>query len=863
MTRQRFVLSITPVVNEDGSTAEFLFSPDSWCTAPTDTPPNKPVPGLLRNPGTLRRELFQGQGVTGAIAPSFGAVELANPAPDATAAGELDDWIDYGVAGATVTLRWGPVGGAYPGDYTTVYIARGHSFVADADTITIRLRDDLQLLDQPVITDGFAGTGGIEGYGAVAKRKQFVAGDPGFIVPILVDPIKQIYYVQSTGTGGLDDSWKTNTGVEVNAFDVFVNGVEVTRSATDYSSAAEMLSTPPAEGFVRYWFGPDSATLPGYKDGPVYFRLVGSISGDVRVFAYGSPQDADTARLGTPRASFNASLLALRAGVAPGNIGSGASFSVVAQLVDDSTTVLDLLTDQAKNLQAWFGFDRLGIFRSGFLLDPASTSAYYGTTPGLLSSTPPADSVSVYTFTERDIRGLRREPPAGLDVPVWSVAVTAGQTWPSQIAGGASDTLRDALQRQVWSSFSGVAAGTKLRDPGAVHVDVEIKSRLIQSAQDMRLWLERFLALYGGQRHFYSFTTPLSDDLLALDLHHCVTLQHRRFGLDAGAKFRIVSITIDCAAPVPVMQFVLWGGTPGRYTGGSSSSTPSGGGGGSGGSGGSGDGGTFVSPLLSLASIGLFTGTMFGTSSVEGASIGTIDDFTGEASGQALTDPYFADVILLVQGGTPASGELQDLSTYGDTITINNYADWSSAQTRFGENTLLTTTIHAGIDSLSSVGVASRFGRATGDKFTIECWVYLDTLENFASSSYFFRWSHSSGNIMDLGTYGNAAPSKLRIRNGADAPIESVNISKGAWHFVQVNIDGSSYTVDLDGTEVYSGTNNYNIDNTGTFYFNAASFNATGSSSGPATLVYQAPLRVTKGVLRARGSVPTGLFPTS
>lgn len=57
---KRFVLSITPTVNDDGSTLQYLFSPDSWATKPTDTPPNKPVMGLLKNPGTLRRELFAG-----------------------------------------------------------------------------------------------------------------------------------------------------------------------------------------------------------------------------------------------------------------------------------------------------------------------------------------------------------------------------------------------------------------------------------------------------------------------------------------------------------------------------------------------------------------------------------------------------------------------------------------------------------------------------------------------------------------------------------------------------------------------------------------------------------------------------------
>lgn len=632
--RRRFVLAVSPVVADDGSTALHLFSADHWTTAPTDTPANTPVRGLLGNPGTLRRELFSGARVTGAITPSWGNVTLANPAPDAAGAGELDEWVDYGLAGADVTLYWGPVGGAFPATYTVVYVAKCHSFVADSAELTIRLRDDLQLLDQPVVTDGFAGTGGIEGTGAVAKRKQFVAGDPGLIEPILVDAVRQIYFVQSTGTGGLHDAWKTNPGAEINAFDVFINGVEVTRSASNYASADEMLASSPEPGHVKFWFGPDSAMVFGAKDGPVYFRLSGdaaSIAGDVRVWAYGSPSDADAARLGVAWGSFFAPLFALRAGVSRSRLDGSSGLVVQSRLVDDDSTYLDVLADAALSYQGWFGFDRLGTFRSGYLLDPASTSPYWGITDGVITApVPAADSVSVYTFTERQMTGqLRREPPSGMEVPVWTVSGTAGDTWPSQVAGGASDELRDYCTRKVGASFSGAASATKLRDPGAPAASVKMRGRVLQNSFSIRLWLERYLALYGGQRHFFSFTVPMSDDVLALDLHDCVTLQHRRFGCQAGVKARIVSITIDCGAAVPSMRFVLWAGTPGRYTGGSSASTPGGGGGGA---------PAFVPPTIALQAMGDFTGFMFGTlasggGATLGASAADMGAFTGAMLG--------------------------------------------------------------------------------------------------------------------------------------------------------------------------------------------------------------------------------------
>jgi hypothetical protein len=612
----RFVLSITPTVSADGSTLDFLFSGDSWATSPTDTPPNKSVMGLLKNPGTLRRELFAGQRVTGAIRPSFGNVVLANPAPVAGEPGLLDDWIDYGMAGADVVLYWGEVGAAFPAGYTVVYRAFCHSFWADADVITIRLRDALQLLEQPVVSEGFAGTGGLEGTGAVAKRKQFVSGDPGFIEPILVDAIKQIYFVQTTATAGLESAYLRQPDVDPNAFDVYDNGVKITRAETAYASSTDLLASAPSAGYVKYWYGPDNQSFGQGGDGPVYFRLGSPPAGDLRVFAMGYPTDADAQRLGAVWGTLTAAHVALRAGVSSANVSRDSSpLPVIAALVDDDRTYLDLLSDQALAVQGWFGFDRLGVFRSGFLQDPVEAEP----TPA-----------SVYEFTESSIGGLRREPVAGMEAPVWSVAVTAGDTWPSQIAGGASSTLRDYLSRKVWASASGRSSATKVRDPGAEHQTVKIRGRFMQNSFGITRWMERYFQLYGGVRHFYSFSAPMSADLLAIDLHDVVTLTHSRFGLSAGKNYRVVSITIDCAAAVPTMKFVVWGGEPGVYDG-VQVTTP---------------GAAFVDPLAASSTIGLFTGYMAGSvsvassTSVSGSAQTTIGDFSGVF---AEGVPYYAN----------------------------------------------------------------------------------------------------------------------------------------------------------------------------------------------------------------------------
>ena len=137
---KQFVVEIAPTVNVDGSTSTFLFGTRSWRTKPTDTPANTRVRGLLKNPGTLKRELFSRARVTGAIAPSFGNIVLNNKASLRDGAGPLDEWLDYGISGSLITVRWGERSAAYPAGYATVYIAYAAGFLADSDELTLRLR---------------------------------------------------------------------------------------------------------------------------------------------------------------------------------------------------------------------------------------------------------------------------------------------------------------------------------------------------------------------------------------------------------------------------------------------------------------------------------------------------------------------------------------------------------------------------------------------------------------------------------------------------------------------------------------------------------------------------------------------------
>lgn len=831
-----FVLEVTPTVSADGSTLTFLFGTDAWATRPTDTPANTAVRPFLDNPGQMRTTLFSRDGFGGAIQPDYGVIRLADPAPSLTGSNELDDWAGYGIAGSRVVLRWGELGAAYPAAFTTVLIAYARKHEADIGGLTIWLRDGMQDLEQPIISDGFAGTGGLEGTGAVPKRKQFVNRDAGFITPILVDRVKQIYFLTSTGTGGLHDAYLTSGGTFA-FYDVFDNAVKITRSA-NYTSEAELLSTAPSAGNVRYLFGTNSAYLAGWKNGPIYFRLGSPPAGDVRVFAYGSVTDADHARRGFGIPALVASHVAMRAGTSASRLGSTAdSLSIGPQWADGEQSCADVLNDAAGAYHAWFGFDRLDRFVAGYLLDPEDDGYLYGTS----FATSLVPSTSVRTFTEGDLGALKRIPVAGLEVPRWSVAVKAGRTAPSQIATGATSEMRDYLTREVFAAFSGISATTKLAEPGAEHLDVSFNGRYFETSGDQRIWLERFFVLFGGRHWFYTFTVPMTAELLALELHQVVTLQTRYFGLSAGRKHRIVGMVIDCDAKdgkgnrSPKITFTVWGGDKGSYTGT--------GGGGGGDPGGSGD--PPADPAVRIAALGDFTGVIYGAigssgGSEAGTSAAELGDFTGTMQGTVLNDPYWSNVVLLMH--CDQDSPWLDSSPLTATLTAAGTITASTSSPLTGTASMVPGALGK-VDTPTS---SATYNMGTG-AVTFECTLYLT---GTPSSERLFEIGGLGAQVWFNGS--TRAPSVIVggsvIFTGTAIPATT----KG--HLALVRTGASSpytWTLYWQGTSIGSGTATTVDDGTTNRTITLGNFN---SATQPAVTCKLDDIRVTKGVSRYTGS---------
>jgi hypothetical protein len=486
----RIVAEITLTVDAGGTTQTFYMGTSGYATKPTDTPANTYIAPRIKSVGSFRRELFSGSRVTGAVRPSFGEIVLMN------GDGGLDAWMGYAISGSKVTVRIGDENAAYPAGYTTVYVAYAQHLVADFSEIRLRLRDRLNLLDQPLITSQFTGAGGLEGStGMAGKLKQWVSSDPCWFPPILIDAASQLYFVQSTGTGGLSG-----------LFAIYEGGIAITRG-TDYPDAATCISTSPAAGQARFWFGTGG-------NGPVYVRLGSVPQLDLRVNGFGYQ---------TSGSAWTFSAMAAQAGIS-GGTGAGA---VGAQYVDDSRTYLDVMEAGCTQFFIYFGMTRLDAFVSAVFNVPGVTASY--------------------SFNQHNAKSWTRTPVQDMDAPVWSLTANVGKTYPGNVAAGASATNKEIYQRAPWwSSVAKTDAAVKTANPGAVAAVVSTDVRAFSNTTDQTTFTTGYFTRYGVRRDFYTCTVPLDAATISLELHDTVEIKLPRFGLNSGKKMRIITQQIDC-----------------------------------------------------------------------------------------------------------------------------------------------------------------------------------------------------------------------------------------------------------------------------------------------------------------------------
>lgn len=489
MTIYRYVVALTAAVDVAGTLQTFYVGSTGFTTRPTDTPASTEVPPYLLNPGNYERSLFSGKRAFGAVSANFGEVVIANHA------GQYDAWINYSFDGRPFQLWYGPEGAAFPAGYTLVLQCTMLSADFGLDAVRVKLRDRLALLDKPVITQFFAGTGGVEGTADMAnKPKPRIFSAPPLIPAVMLDRGLNLYYLHGNAEGA------PGSGPQV-----WDGGVTLTRGS-DYSSAADMLANVPAAGQYR-----------ALVSGPTYVRL-GS-KPEYPVFAYAE----------APPMSFASA--AVEAGITDASGGVG----VMAEtyISDSSTTWLHVLNSFANPLCQSFGFSRLDEWFCVQFSEPSGSP--------------------VWTFNKHNCLSMQRSAPSGAEVPLKRVTADSYRVWihPPQLAPSADIlTARPWAARQYrFSAVSENSVGTQYKLAESMDITSDCQVNVGNTGL--------YLTLFGTRRDQVTIEALFDPALLTLDLNSVVSVQWPRFGYGAGKLFRVIAQRFDFAANR--FQFTLWG----------------------------------------------------------------------------------------------------------------------------------------------------------------------------------------------------------------------------------------------------------------------------------------------------------------
>lgn len=518
--RRPYVVASGPISE---TTGDQYFATSGFTMTNGSTPSAQEVPGTLKNPSNLSRELnIEDFGV---IRATVGEVTILN------IDGRHDSLVESNLTGRTMRLYRGKKGDTFPSQFTEILVSTVGGVKYDLKTIKLKQQDTMSYLDDIVLSSTFGGTGGMDGSSAVAGQlKQWqTIGDLRLMKPQLADASKLLYLISARTNTQFPNSsdWQT-AKANYRAYD---GGVTITR-AGDYASTREVENLEPAPGTVKFYFGPDS----------VWMRLGSSPVYDLRVDTYGAGNDF----IGTLFGSID--------GI-PSNQGT----ILAPMLVDDTTmTIAQFLAEQAKSRFFNVWADKTNTLKAEiFRQDPTQWSG-----------------TESYTFNENIIDSITFTRI----LPARKVTINGGQVWPGTTAAGANDEIKDIMERT--ESLYTISADI----PGVLTLDKFSKTKTINfkpdsfdpdtvSASDL---LNQYAGLYGVD----TYSTPSGEynssrvivemtvrsnfdaDILALDINDLVRVNLNRYGMQSGGSnyrtmFTIIGIRQDYGTSR--ITFKLWG----------------------------------------------------------------------------------------------------------------------------------------------------------------------------------------------------------------------------------------------------------------------------------------------------------------
>jgi len=227
-------------------------------------------------------------------------------------------------------------------------------------------------------------------------------------------------------------------------------------------------------------------------------------------------------------------------------------------------------------------------------------------------------------------------------------------------------------------------------------------------------------------------------------------------------------------------------------------------------------------------------------------------------SASIVGDQYYPSCSLLLHcDGTNGSTTFTDNSPSPKTVTSNNGASISTAQSKFGG----ASGFFDGTDDYLSISYNSDFNFGT-DSFTWESWIYPT---NISGIDGIYATSGGSGVNPKFAVHLNAGTPSIHynnLTNGSDLYTTATSaVSINTWTHLAFVRNGSNWTWYINGNSAGTGTNNTTI----TFTSQPTYIGYGGEAYFTPFNGYIDEVRVTKGVARYTGSFTTSsvAFPNS
>lgn len=479
---------------------QLLFSDGGWIGKPSDIArPNTLYESRLLDPASISKRIPIAPEVGRRAQTQFGDIRAAG------ADGELDDTTtSRTIDGRTIKLFVGPRNGGFV-DFSQILEAIGDDITADPVTTFFGVKNISTLLDVPLQSSIYEGTGGINGdSGLQGRARPLLFGECFNVTPVLMNVDRLIYDVHNG---------------QVNAIDAVKDrGQSLTWDGNDYADYTSLRGATIAAGqFAK-------ATAIGK------FRLGANPDGDVT---------ADV------RGDVNAGVYTDETGDILQRLAIGPAFLVASQIdfsgfnalpsdkigyyYDGSQTLLvsDVFDQLLRPLNGWYG-----------QLNDARLAV------GLVDK--PEAANSAWALTSTDIIDIEETPIS--TPPRFAQRVSYARNWTpmslDELAlGGLTDSEIEALtSEKKWHEE--MDQSVKQRFPGSER-GPDVDGFFVEQSGAQGAARDRIMALLKEARREITVRTKLQG--LNINLNTTGTVTHPRFGLSSGVAVTVVATNWNLA----------------------------------------------------------------------------------------------------------------------------------------------------------------------------------------------------------------------------------------------------------------------------------------------------------------------------